>query len=116
MADPLDRPTIKPFEDADDEPPIPAGEPSRTTEEAARRDLAIRGVAVGGGLSGTAGYAGGAMTGTGGAIGARLADADETGNADAVEPGSRVEDEAGVSVGPPDEPGIDPPVGDKTPR
>ncbi len=104
MSDPMDRPTITPFEDADQDPPVPAGEPSRTTEEAARRDLGIRGAAAGGALSGAAGYAGGAMTGTGGAIGARLTDAD------ADEDLERPEPEAQVSTGPADDPGIDEPV------
>ncbi|HVL52750.1 MAG TPA: hypothetical protein VM344_00650 [Vitreimonas sp.] len=102
MPDPRDRPTIKPFEDADQDPPVPAGEPSRTTEEASRRDLAIRGAAAGGAQSGAAGYAGGAMTGTGGAIGVGLTDADE----DAVRP----EFDEQVSTGPSDDPGIDEPV------
>jgi hypothetical protein len=102
-----DRPTIKPFEDADQDPPVPAGEPSRTTEEAARGDLAIRGAAAGGALSGAAGYAGGAMTGVGGAIGARLTDAET----DAADPLDRPEADAGVSIGPADTPGIDEPVG-----
>jgi len=105
MSDPRDRPTIKPFEDADADPPVPAGEPSRTTEEASRRDLAIRGAAAGGALSGAAGYAGGAMTGTGGAIGVRLTDADED------EDLERPEMETQVSPGPADDPGIDEPVG-----
>jgi hypothetical protein len=105
MSDPHDRPTIKPFEDADEDPPVPAGEPSRTTEEAARRDLAIRGAAAGGALSGAAGYAGGAMTGTGGAIGTRLTDADQ--NEDLERP----EFEQQVAPGAPDTPGIDEPVG-----
>jgi hypothetical protein len=102
-----DRPTIKPFEDADQDPPVPAGEPSRTTEEASRRDLAIRGAAAGGAQAGAAGYAGGAMTGTGGAIGAQLADAD-TGDDDPLD---RPEADAGISLGPADTPGIDEPVG-----
>ena len=101
-----DRPTIKPFEDADVDPPVPAGEPSRTTEEAARRDLAIRGAAAGGALSGAAGYAGGAMTGTGGAIGTQLADADTD-----DEELDRPESDAGISLGAADTPGIDEPVG-----
>jgi hypothetical protein len=109
--DPLDRPTIKPFEDADQDPPVPVGEPSRTTEEAARGDLAIRGAATGGALSGSAGYAGGALTGTGGAIGGRLADAEPAPDVeDELAPGTRPESDAGVSAGPPDEPGIDPPA------
>ncbi len=111
MDDPLDRPTIKPFEDADQEPPVPAGEPSRTTEEAARRDLAIRGAATGGALSGSVGYAGGALTGTGGAIGGRLTDAEDgPGVEDELSPASRPEVDAAVTAGPPDEPGIDPPA------
>ena len=101
-----DRPTIKPFEDADQEPPVPAGEPSRTTEEAARRDMAIRGAAAGGAQSGAAGYAGGAMTGAGGAIGVQLADADA--DDDALD---RPEADAGIALGPADTPGIDEPVG-----
>ena len=101
------RPTVKPFEDADQEPPVPAGEPSRTTEEAARRDLAIRGAAAGGAQSGAAGYAGGAMTGTGGAIGVQLADEDVAGD-DRLD---RPEADAGISIGPRDTPGIDEPVG-----
>lgn len=105
MPDPHDRPRIEPFHDADEDPPVPAGEPSRATEEAARRDLAIRGAAAGGALSGAAGYAGGAMTGTGGAIGTRLTDADADDDLD------RPELEAQVSTGPADEPGIDEPVG-----
>ncbi len=104
MPDPEERPTIKPFEDADSDPPVPAGEPSRTTEEASRRDAAIRGAAAGGALAGAAGYAGGAMTGTGGAIGARLTDADD-------EDLERPELQAAVSTGPADDPGIDEPVG-----
>jgi hypothetical protein len=102
-----DRPTIKPFEDADEDPPVPAGEPSRTTEEAARRDLAIRGAAAGGALAGAAGYTGGAMTGTGGAIGAQLADEDAADD----DPLDRPEADAGISLGPADTPGIDEPVG-----
>jgi hypothetical protein len=105
MTDPRSRRTIEPFEDADDEPPVPAGEPSRTTEEASRRDLAIRGAAAGGAMSGVAGYASGAMTGAGGAIGARLTDADEDEDLD------RPELEQQVSTGPADTPGIDEPVG-----
>lgn len=107
MSDPKDRPVIKPFEDADSDPPVPAGEPSRTTEEAARRDMAIRGAAAGGGLSGTAGYTGGAMTGTGGAIGMRLEDAEDA-DGDALD---RPEVDAQLSTGPADDPGIDDPVG-----
>jgi hypothetical protein len=102
MTSPDDRPTIKPFEDADQDPPVPAGEPSRTTEEASRRDLAIRGAAGGGAMSGAAGFASGAMAGTGGAIGTRLTDADD----DLARP----EAEAQVSPGPADDPGIDEPV------
>ena len=102
-----DRPTIKPFEDADQEPPVPAGEPSRTTEEASRRDLAIRGAAAGGAQSGAAGYAGGAMTGAGGAIGVQLADEDTADD----DPLDRPEADAGISLGPADTPGIDEPVG-----
>jgi hypothetical protein len=101
-----DPPAIKPFEDADQEPPVPAGEPSRTTEDASRRDLAIRGAAAGGAQSGAAGYAGGAMTGTGGAIGAQLADADTAED----DPLDRPEADAGISLGPADTPGIDEPV------
>ena len=111
MDDPLDRPTIKPFEDADQEPPVPMGEPSRTTEEAARRDLAIRGAAAGGALSGSVGYAGGALTGTGGAIGGRLTDAEPgPGEGDELAAEARPEIEAAVSAGPPDDPGVDPPA------
>ena len=102
-----DRPTIKPFQDADEDPPVPAGEPSRTTEEASRRDLAIRGAAAGGAQSGAAGYAGGAMTGTGGAIGVQLADE----GTDEGEELDRPEADAGISLGPADTPGIDEPVG-----
>ena len=105
MADLGDRPTIKPFEDADEEPPVPAGEPSRTTEEAARGDLAIRGAAAGGAMAGAAGYAGGALTGTGGAVGARLTDADED------EDLERPELETQVAPGAPASPGIDEPAG-----
>jgi hypothetical protein len=123
MTDPSEeRRTIKPFEDADAEPPVPAGEPSRTTEEASRRDLAIRGAAAGGALSGSAGYAGGAMAGTGGAIGARLPDVDEpdVDEPDADEPeaddfdgmfDARPELRAEVAPGPPDSAGIDEPAG-----
>lgn len=107
MPDPRDRPTIKPFEDADEEPPVPAGEPSRTTEEAARRDMAIRGAAAGGAQSGAAGYAGGAMTGMGGGIGMRLVDADDEDG----DPFDRPESDAQLSTGPADTPGIDEPVG-----
>ncbi len=74
MSDPRDRPSVKPPEDDPKQPPVPEGEPSRTTEEAAREDMAIRGAAAGGALSGAAGYAGGAMTGRGGAIGMHVMD------------------------------------------
>jgi hypothetical protein len=108
MTDPnTDRPAIKPFEDADEDPPVPAGEPSRTTEEAARRDLGIRGAAAGGAQSGAAGYAGGAMTGTGGAIGVVLTDA-ERADGDELD---RPEMDSQLSTGPADTPGIDQPVG-----
>lgn len=107
MADQRERPTIKPFQDADKEPPVPAGEPSRTTEEAARRDMAIRGAAAGGAQSGAAGYAGGAMTGTGGAIGMRLVDAEGSDG----DPLDSPEGDAQLSTGPADTPGIDEPVG-----
>jgi hypothetical protein len=86
---------------------VPAGEPSRTTEEASRRDLAIRGAAAGGAQSGAMGYAGGAMTGTGGAIGVQLADEDTADD----DPLDRPEGDAGISLGPADTPGIDEPVG-----
>jgi len=116
MSDPIDeRRTIKPFEDADTDPPVPEDEPSRTTEHASRRDLAIRGAAAGGALSGSAGYTGGAMTGTGGAIGARLSDAHEPDSDDIEEAvdavDARPELEAEVAPGPADTPGIDEPVG-----
>jgi hypothetical protein len=109
MSDPYtERDSVKPFEDADEDPPVPESEPSRTTEEAGRRDMAIRGAAAGGALSGAAGYAGGAMAGTGGAIGARLTDADA--DTDEVLGPDRPESNAAVSRGPADTPGIDGPA------
>jgi hypothetical protein len=77
MADPLERRSVKPPEDDPGQPPVPEGEPSRTAEETARGDLAIRGAAAGGALDGSAGYAGGAATGVGGAVGMRQLQADE---------------------------------------
>ena len=77
MSDPLERPVVKPLEDDPGDPPIPEGEPSRTAEEEARGDLAIRAIAQAGGLGSPAGYAGGAATGTGGAVGMRQVQAEE---------------------------------------
>jgi hypothetical protein len=118
MTEPEDQATIPPFADADREPPVPPGEPLRSTEEAARRDLAMRGAVAGGAQQAPAGYATGAMTGTGGAIGARLTDADEgeTEVEDGIEEAAeeleqeQPELEAQVSPGPPDTPGIDEPA------
>jgi hypothetical protein len=85
MKDPLDRPTRKPPEDAPGDPPVPEGEPSRTTEEAGREDLGMRGVVAGGILGSTTGYATGALTGSGGAVGMRRTDQEEAAEEDAPE-------------------------------
>lgn len=82
LDDEQQRPVVKPLEDRPDQPPVPAGEPSRTEEEAGRQDLAIRGAVAGGALGGAAGYTGGAATGVGGAVGMRQLQAEEAEEAD----------------------------------
>ena len=109
MTDPTADPHgTPPFAHADRDAPLRATEDDPATDEAARRDLAIRGAAGGGALSGSAGYAGGALAGTGGAIGVRMTD-DDTGG-DAIEPDAPVPGDE-VTTGPRDTPGVDDPVG-----